>query len=90
MNFVWDPGKAATNLKKHGIGFEEASTIFLDTLSITGIDSEHSRVEERWLTFGVSSQGKFLIVSHADEGDSVRIISARTGSKSERRLYEEG
>ena len=62
MHFVWNPKKAASNIKKHGIGFEEASTVFLDMLSITGADPDHSEGEERWLTFGVSLQGTFLVV----------------------------
>ncbi|MDO8275834.1 MAG: BrnT family toxin [Serpentinimonas sp.] len=90
MNFVWNPRKASSNLKKHELGFEEASTVFLDTLSITGADPDHSDGEERWLTFGVSKQGTFMAVAHADEGDNIRIISARRGTKPERKLYEEG
>ncbi len=66
MNFYWDPAKAASNLIKHGVSFEEASTVFLDILSATGADPEHSQGEERWLIFGVSSQGNFLVVSHTD------------------------
>ncbi len=90
MNFVWDPNKAATNRKKHGVSFEEASTVFLDTLSITGADPDHSEGEERWLTFGVSKQGRFLAVSHTDAEDTVKLISARPGTNPERKLYEEG
>ena len=90
MNFIWDRRKAATNLKKHGTSFEEASTVFLDTLSVTGADPDHSKGEERWLTFGVSKQGRFLAVSHTDNGDTVRLISARSGTRSERKLYEKG
>jgi len=59
MHFVWDAKKAAANLKKHGVSFEEASTVFLDTLSQTGADPEHSVGEQRWLTFGVSRQAVF-------------------------------
>ena len=90
MYFIWDPNKAAANLRKHGVSFEEASSVFLDTLSITGADPDHSEGEERWLTFGLSKEGRFLVVSHTDEGDTVRIISARPGDSSERKLYEEG
>lgn len=89
MNFLWDTRKATSNLKKHEVSFEEASTVFLDTLSITGADPDHSQSEERWLTFGVSKQGTFMVVSHTDEGDNIRIISARRGVKRERKLYEE-
>ena len=59
MDFVWDTKKAASNRTKHGVGFEEASTVFLDPLSATGADPDHSRGESRWLTFGVSAQGNF-------------------------------
>jgi len=90
MNFVWDPKKAAGNLKKHGVSFEEASTAFRDLLSITGADLDYSEGEARWLTFGVSTNGSFLVVSHTDEGENIRIISARPGTKSERKFYEEG
>lgn len=90
MNFAWDPKKAASNFKKHGISFEEASTVFLDRLSATGADPDHSEGQERWITFGISVQGNFLVVSHTDEAETVRIISARPGTKPERNLYEEG
>jgi uncharacterized DUF497 family protein len=92
MNFIWDSKKAASNIEKHGVSFGEASTVFLDLLSITGADPDHSEDEQRWLTFGVSVQHNFLVVSHTDEdeGETIRIISARPGTKSERKLYEEG
>ena len=90
MNLIWNPKKAASNLKKHGISFEEASTVFLDALAITGADPDHSEGEERWLTFGVSTQGAFLVIAHTDEGEDVRLISARSGTHSERKLYEKG
>ena len=88
MNFVWDTSKAAGNLKKHGISFEEACSVFLDTLSATGADPDHSVGEARWLTFGLSSSGRLLVVSHTDEQDTVRIISARPCTPAERKLYE--
>ncbi len=88
MYFAWDSKKATSNLVKHGIGFEEASTVFFDVLSATGADPDHSQGEERWLTFGISSQGNFLVVSHTDEADTIRIISARLGTKHERKFYE--
>lgn len=89
MNFVWNPTKSASNLLKHRVSFEEASTVFMDTLSITGADPDHSDGEQRWLTFGLSSYGNFLVVSHTNGQDTIRIISARSGTKQERRLYEE-
>ena len=60
MHFGWDPGKAAENLAKHGISFEEAATVFRDVLSATGADHDHSFDEERFVTFGISSGGRLL------------------------------
>lgn len=89
MNCVWDSIKAANNVKKHGISFEEACSVFLDPLSATGCDPDHSTSEERWLTFGRSSHGHLLVVSHTDHRDTIRIISARRCTASERKLYED-
>jgi uncharacterized protein len=89
--FRWDDRKAATNLKKHGIDFHEAPTVLDDTLSTTFPDKEHSSLlEPRFLTIGMSSRGRILVVVHADENDTVRIISARLATRHERRFYEEG
>lgn len=90
MKFSWDPKKAAANLKKHGVSFEEASTVFHDTLSVTGSDPDHSGQERRFVTFGNSSQDRLLVVAHTDEGETIRMISARLVTKQERRIYEEG
>ncbi|TKB74488.1 MAG: BrnT family toxin [Nitrospira sp.] len=90
MKFSWDPKKAAANLKKHGVSFEEASTVFHDTLSITGSDPDHSGQERRFVTFGNSSQDRLLVVAHTDEGETIRMISARLVTRQERRIYEEG
>lgn len=90
MKFSWDPKKAAANLKKHGVSFEEASTVFHDTLSVTGSDPDHSGEEQRFVTFGNSSQDRLLVVAHTDEGETIRIISARLVTRQERRIYEEG
>lgn len=90
MKFVWDVRKARSNLSKHGVSFEEANSVFLDPLSATGADPDHCLGENRWLTFGVSLQERFLVVSHADEGDTIRIISARLGTRPERKIYEDG
>ena len=90
MEFSWDQKKAAANLRKHRVSFEEASTALKDTLSLTGIDPDHSIGEYRWLTFGVSDQGRLLAVAHTEEGDIIRIISARTATNVERELYEKG
>jgi uncharacterized DUF497 family protein len=90
MRFEWDPRKAAANLRKHGVSFEEATTALRDDLALTGRDPDHSIGEARYVTFGVSSRGRLLVVSHTDRGGLVRIISARNATKSERKIYEEG
>ena len=90
MRILWDPRKAATNLKKHRVAFEEASTVFSDGLALTGVDPDHSVGESRWVTFGESARGRLLVVAHTDEGDIIRIISARAATRREKRLYEEG
>ena len=90
MVFKWDSRKAATNLKKHGIDFHEAATVLNDTLSTTFPDTDHSSLEPRLLTVGLSSRGRILVVAHTEEGDTVRIISARRATGHERRFYEEG
>jgi uncharacterized protein len=90
MKFSWDPKKAAANLKKHGVSFEEASTVFHDTLSVTGSDPDHSGEEQRFVTFGNSSEDRLLVVAHTDEGQTIRMISARLVTRQERRIYEEG
>jgi uncharacterized protein len=90
MRFEWDPEKAATNLRKHGVSFQEATTVFQDDLSLTGGDPDHSLDEERFVTFGVSSAGRLLVVAHTERGDRIRIVSARSATRSERTLYEEG
>jgi hypothetical protein len=90
MNFEWDPQKAATNLEKHGVTFHEAATDFGDQLAITFSDLDHSVEEERYLTFGLSRFDRLLVVSHADRGDTIRIISARIMTRKEKKIYEEG
>ena len=90
MHFEWDPAKARRNLRKHGVTFEEASSVFYDSLAATGIDPDHSESEERMITFGMSSSGRLLVVAHTDRGDAIRIVSSRVTTQSERRIYEEG
>ncbi len=90
MRFEWDPAKAAANLEKHGVSFEEAATVFRDTLSVTGSDPDHSVDEERFVIFGLSANARLLVVSHAERDDTIRIISARTADSRERTIYEEG
>jgi len=90
LQFEWDPAKAAENLARHGVSFEEAATIFRDTLSVTGPDPDHSVGEERFVTFGVSTSERLLIVGHTERGDIIRIITARLATSGERKIYEEG
>jgi uncharacterized protein len=90
MRFEWDPQKAAENVSNHGVSFEEAATIFFDPLSATGGDPDHSISESRFITFGLSSEGRLLVAAHADREDIVRIISAREATRAERKIYEEG
>lgn len=90
MDFLveWDREKAARNLRKHGISFEEAATVLADPLSVTLPDPDHSQEEQRFLLLGRSSSGRLLIVAHGEEGERVRIISARAMTPKERRSYE--
>ena len=90
MKFEWDPVKAEKNKTSHGITFEEASTVFGDPLSLTISDPKHSHDEQRYITIGVSSSVRTLVVIHTDRGDDVRIVSARPAAKRERRDYEQG
>ena len=90
MRFAWDVNKAATNLIKHGVSFEEATTVFGDPLSDTFPDPDHSREEQRFVIVGSSERGKMLVVAHTDDGELVRIISAREATHGERESYEEG
>jgi hypothetical protein len=89
MHFEWDPAKARKNLQKHGVSFEEASSVFYDPLAVTGANPDHSENEERLITFGMSSQGRLLVVAHTERGEAIRIISARVTTQLERHIYEE-
>lgn len=88
MQVEWDPEKAAANLRKHGVSFEEAATVLGDPLSVTLPDPDHSVAEHRFLLLGRSASERPLIVSHSEEGQRVRIISARVMTPKERRSYE--
>lgn len=90
IKFEWDERKARENRKKHGVTFEEAATVFGDPLSLTISDPFHSMGEERFVTLGLSFNGRLLVVIHMNNGDSIRIISARTATLRERKCYEEG
>ncbi len=89
MRFEWDLRKEKLSLRKHRVSFEEAATALLDQLSATAPDPDHSGSEDRFVTFGLSSKGRLLVISHAERGESIRIISARPATKQERQIYEE-
>ena len=89
MDFEWDPRKAEINLRKHGVSFTEAGTVFGDDLAITVPDPDHSNDEDRYITIGWSDRRRLLMISHTDRGNRIRIISARELTKAERKEYEE-
>ncbi|MFQ5485098.1 MAG: BrnT family toxin [Desulfobacterales bacterium] len=90
LNFEWDEDKAKANLKKHGVSFEEAITVFLDTFSITMPDPDHSEDEERYIDLGISDKRRVLVVIYTERSSNIRIISCRKAAFSERKLYKKG
>ena len=88
LTFEWDPQKAESNIEKHGVSFEEASTVFRDPLSLTIDDPLHSTAEERMVQIGISHKNRLLVVVHTERGDKIRILSARKAIKKERNNYE--
>ena len=89
LQFTWDPAKAAANLRKHGVSFEDASTVFRNPLAKVLPDPTHSQQEQRSLIVGHSAGGRLLLVVFTETGERIRIISARDASARERREYEE-
>ena len=89
MLFAWDKEKASQNLIKHRIAFEEAATVFGDPFSNAFPDQDHSIEELRFVIIGLSDQGRILVVAHTDDGELIRIISAREATHGERKSYEE-
>ncbi len=89
MRFEWDPDKAERNLRKHGVSFDEAASVFYDPLAMSGQDPDHSEEEERFVTFGISSSDRPLVISHTFRTNAIRIISARPMTPKERRGYEQ-
>lgn len=87
MKFEWDAKKAAKNLKKHGVGFQEATTIFGDQFEVTIPDPDHSESEARFLSIGLSASNRILVVAYTERGDNIRIIHARVAAPKERRSY---
>ncbi len=90
MRFEWDVGKAASNLRKHGISFDEAVTVIADRRALTFADTDHFEFEDRSRTYGLSNNGRLLVVIHAERRDNVRIISARKATRYEKGIYTEG
>ena len=86
--FEWDEKKASENVKKHGVSFEEAATVFGDPFSITIYDPLHSKDEDRFVILGLSNKNRLLVVVHTDRYNKIRIISARKATKRERKQYE--
>lgn len=89
IKFEWSPSKASANLDKHGVSFEEAQSIFYDDFAVQFFDEENSVDEDRFLMLGMSSGARLLIVCHCerDEGDIIRLISARKATRNERKYY---
>ena len=88
MRFEWDVEKAAANVEKHRVSFEEAVTVFYDPLAATFGDPDHSADESRLVTVGYSAQGRLLVVCHVERGGATRLISARRATVRERKRHE--
>lgn len=91
IEFEWDPRKSTSNLKKHGVSFDEAKSVFLDDFAVQFYDSDNSELEDdRFLMLGLSSDSRILLVCHCerDSGNTIRIISARKATKRERKFYK--
>ena len=88
--FEWDPRKAEENLRKHGVSFEEACTVFADPLAMLTADPDHSAEEQRYILLGMSKRGSLLVVAFGERPPRTRLISARRAIRRERREYEEG
>lgn len=90
MEYDWDKDKAAANLVKHRVSFEEAKTVFHDPLYVDFYDPDHSTGEHRYIILGESEQRRLLFVSYIERHDGIRLISAREATRTERKAYEEG
>jgi uncharacterized protein len=90
FQFEWDEDKAQSNARDHRVTFDEAVTVFRDALASTIPDPDHSLGEERYLTIGLSTQGRLLVVSYTERQGQFRLISCRPATRRERRTYEEG
>ena len=89
-SFEWDEDKDKENIAKHKVGFDEATSVFIDPLSITMLDPDHSAEEQRYIDLGTSENGRLLVVVYTERGSRIRIISCRKAVSSERKRYVEG
>ena len=89
LRFEWHGRKARMNVAKHGVSFDEARTVFGDPLSITVADLGHTEDEYRFVIVGLTDQRRLVVVSHVERGDTIRIVSARTANRREKKAYEE-
>jgi hypothetical protein len=92
IKFEWNPTKALTNVKKHGISFEEAKSVFFDDFALQFFDQENSGTEDRFLMLGMSIETNLLLICHCerDDGNTIRLISARKATKNESKNYQRG
>ena len=90
FNFELDDQKAASNLSKHGVSFDEAASVFGDGRALTFSDTDHSELEDRSRTYGVSNKERLLVVVHTERRNSIRIISTRKATRYEKGIYENG
>jgi hypothetical protein len=92
IKFEWNPTKALTNVKKHGISFEEAKSVFFDDFALQFFDQENSGTEDRFLMLGMSIGTNLLLICHCerDDGNTIRLISARKATKNESKNYQRG
>ena len=90
FKFEWDDAKAASNLQKHGVSFDEALSVFGDELALTFSDSDHSEFEDRSRTCRISNKTRLLVVIHTERRSGIRIISARRATRYEKSIYENG
>lgn len=89
LNFEWDANKSASNIKQHGVSFDEAKTVFTDEYARLIGDPDNSQDDDRFILLGTSIDSKLLVVCHCiREAESIRIISARKADKQERKIYE--
>ena len=88
VEFEWDDVKAESNLKKHGVSFEEGATIFNDPEIATIFDPDHSKDEERYISIGTSIRGNLLVIVHTEREERIRLISCRKATNTERKVYE--